>query len=1006
MKKPLLLSILVLLCINLTAQSFGKNKVNAHPQDWSVLKTMHFDIYFPKDENDFGKTVALMAEDIYYYLKDDLKYPILSRIPIVFYASKSEFQVTNIIYPLLTEGVGGFTESLRNRVVVPFDGSYSELEELLAHELTHAYVNGLDSRVTSAIEALRPVSFPFWFSEGLPEYLSIGGQDPYNNMFILDLVVNDKLPKLDYLDGYLAYRLGESFLAFIAQTYGREKVSEYFYSLRSMNSLDDATKRVFAMEFKDLESRWRYQLKRDFFPLVNSHQIPSEVYEKRTDRQKEGSYFNFAPRFSPDGSRYVYYSDQGARYSIWMAGTQGLSKARKIITGEATAKMEEFHYFRSNLSWFPDGKHIAFAAKTSSGDRIHVLDVDSGKITESIELPELASIFELDVSPDGQSIVLSAQKAMQSDIFVYDLQSHKLQNITNDSYNDMQPRFSPDGQKIVFSSERDEIEGSTRYGFFANFSSDIFEYHFSDARIFQLTKENFDCNMPFYTDSGNKVGFISLRDKIANLEILDLKEGMIAPLSKVISGVNCADISQDNNYMLISNFFSEGWDIYFANNPLQNLDFQTYRLPSLYQQQGDLLDRIDFQRLDYYGIAKKQPLPRRNPSSSGDVRRPVFSSFEPVVPDTSLIASNFSWDARPDAPSDNPPTIKAYRPRFMLDRVWGGAAYSSGGGAVGSVEIGLSDLMGDHAIGINLGITDKLAETNFLLTYLYLKKRLDWGGGIYNFYDESYYRSYEEWGYDYYRLRERQTGLYFLARYPFSRFARLEFDSMLYDYERHWDYLHNSDISSEDWQNNIEHIKDTAITPGISVVFDNALYGSTGPLVGWRGYYNLRKGFARDHLDYLTNYLDLRSYTLFNKRYSLALRANAGISSGKYPDRFSLGGYYGVRALSHNLSGNKKVLGSMELRFPLLDYFAMAFPIPLALGNIRGSAYVDVGAVWDQNKHFRGVNDGLLEDIQLGYGFGPRLNVGYFVLKLDVAWLTNLSRISKPQVYLSLSEDF
>lgn len=223
MKKPLLLSILVLLCINLTAQSFGKNKVNAHPQDWSVLKTMHFDIYFPRDENDFGKTVALMAEDIYYYLKDDLKYPILSRIPIVFYASKSEFQVTNIIYPLLTEGVGGFTESLRNRVVVPFDGSYSELEELLAHELTHAYVNGLDSRVTSAIEALRPVSFPFWFSEGLPEYLSIGGQDPYNNMFILDLVVNDKLPKLDYLDGYLAYRLGESFLAFIAQTYGRKK---------------------------------------------------------------------------------------------------------------------------------------------------------------------------------------------------------------------------------------------------------------------------------------------------------------------------------------------------------------------------------------------------------------------------------------------------------------------------------------------------------------------------------------------------------------------------------------------------------------------------------------------------------------------------------------------------------------------------------------------------------------------------------------------------------------
>ncbi|NCC34413.1 MAG: hypothetical protein EOM24_20725 [Chloroflexia bacterium] len=150
-------------------------------------------------------------------------------------------------------------------------------------------------------------------------------------MVILDMVVNYKLRGLNYSDGYLAYRLGESFLSFIAATYGKEKVSEYFYSLRSMNSLEDATKRVFAMEFSELESRWKYQLKRDFFPLINSHQVPQEAYEKRTDRKKDGSYFNFSPRFSPDGSRYVYYSDSGARYSIWLAGTHGLSPDQVFI---------------------------------------------------------------------------------------------------------------------------------------------------------------------------------------------------------------------------------------------------------------------------------------------------------------------------------------------------------------------------------------------------------------------------------------------------------------------------------------------------------------------------------------------------------------------------------------------------------------------------------------------------------------------------------------------------
>jgi outer membrane protein assembly factor BamA len=152
--------------------------------------------------------------------------------------------------------------------------------------------------------------------------------------------------------------------------------------------------------------------------------------------------------------------------------------------------------------------------------------------------------------------------------------------------------------------------------------------------------------------------------------------------------------------------------------------------------------------------------------------------------------------------------------------------------------------------------------------------------------------------------------------------------------------------------------------------------------------------------------LDLRTYNLFSQRYSLALRLNAGISTGNSPDRFSLGGYYGVRALDTNLSGEKKVLSTVELRFPFLDYLTLAFPLPIGLSNIRGSAFVDAGAVWDQNSHFRGMNNGRLQDIKLGYGFGPRINLGYFVLKMDVSWLTDFSKISKPQVYFSLSDDF
>ena len=127
----LIIILLIMLCSQALAYSFGQNKVNAKPQDFAVLQTMHFDIYYPQGNDEFGRLAALMSEDTYYYLKQDFQFPAMTRIPIVFYGSQLEFQTTNIIYPLLSEGVGGFTESGKNRVAIPFDGSYVKLEQTL-----------------------------------------------------------------------------------------------------------------------------------------------------------------------------------------------------------------------------------------------------------------------------------------------------------------------------------------------------------------------------------------------------------------------------------------------------------------------------------------------------------------------------------------------------------------------------------------------------------------------------------------------------------------------------------------------------------------------------------------------------------------------------------------------------------------------------------------------------------------------------------------------------------
>ena len=60
---------------------------------------------------------------------------------ILVYGSHNDFQQTNAVGEFLPEGVGGVTELLKNRVIIPFEGDYELFRHVIQHELTHAIVN-------------------------------------------------------------------------------------------------------------------------------------------------------------------------------------------------------------------------------------------------------------------------------------------------------------------------------------------------------------------------------------------------------------------------------------------------------------------------------------------------------------------------------------------------------------------------------------------------------------------------------------------------------------------------------------------------------------------------------------------------------------------------------------------------------------------------------------------------------------------------------------------------
>ena len=238
--KWILLALVLALLVPAVCLGFGKNKVQYRGFEWSILESDYFDIYYYDDEEFLAERVALLADASYDTLSKYFSHCLSTRIPIMIYRSQNEFQQTNITLELLGEGVGGFTELYKNRVVLPFTGSYDELRHVTMHELTHVFnfdmlFGGL---LQSVFARQYTYSLPLWFVEGLAEYAS-EHWDAEAEMVMRDATINEYYFNL-YQDvsGYLAYKQGQSVVRYIAERYGREKLSDILQSVTVTRNLD------------------------------------------------------------------------------------------------------------------------------------------------------------------------------------------------------------------------------------------------------------------------------------------------------------------------------------------------------------------------------------------------------------------------------------------------------------------------------------------------------------------------------------------------------------------------------------------------------------------------------------------------------------------------------------------------------------------------------------------------------------------------------------------------
>ena len=173
------------------------------------------------------------------------------------------------------------------------------------------------------------------------------------------------------------------------------------------------------------------------------------------------------PQWSPDGKWITYYSDETGEYEVYLLENKADAKPRQITRDSKGWKYQ--------AEWSPDSRYLTFFDRSMY---LQVLDVQSGNIRQ-VDRATSDEIRAYSFSPDSKWITYTKNSPNgQGAVWVYEMESGNKMQLTGDTFNDMSPVFSKDGQYIFFLSNRD---------FNLAFSDFEFNYLYNNAtRIYAL----------------------------------------------------------------------------------------------------------------------------------------------------------------------------------------------------------------------------------------------------------------------------------------------------------------------------------------------------------------------------------------------------------------------------------------------------------------------------------------------------------------------------------------
>ncbi|MFB6277994.1 MAG: hypothetical protein ABEK75_00655 [Salinibacter sp.] len=712
------------------AQYFGKNKVQYDQFDFKTLETEHFIFHFYPAEEQAVRDAARMAERWYDRHERIFFHRFDEKKPIIFYANDADFQQTNVTQAPLGPSTGGFTEPLRERVVMPFSPSYGETNHVLGHELVHSFQYDLALNADSLGISLR--GLPTWLIEGMAEYLSVGRQDSHTAMWMRDAVRRDDMPSFEALSNpreYFPYRYGQAYLAYIGGKYGDQAVTDLF-KRGGQVGLDSAYVELFSVSPDSLTKEWAQATRDAYLPLMEGRTPPDSAGQKVLAPETNGGRINISPSLSPDG-RYVAFISERELFSfnLYVADAETGEVIAELDQAGTTGHFNALRFISSAGTWSPDGRRLAFVSYQGGDNQITIWNVQNEDIERSFSVEGVTSMKNPAWSPDGEKLAFTGTDGGISDLYVLDLETNSVRQLTNDRYADLQPTWSPDGETIAFATDRAETNFET-----LNPSSNM-DLGLVDVSSGEVTvREPFGDALhhnPQFSPDGQSLYFISDQDGFKDIYRMKLSSGerfRVTHLKTGVSGITALSpafsVARQSGDLMMS--------VYADGN------YTGVRRPA---------DEVEATPLDA-ATAQATPTPPSPPMEADTIEAAdevaaapldtlsVAGTLPPYSPqDGGIVAANLRNPQAGLPPASTDYEVDEYESTLSLEaiappRVGASLGGPLGGGLAGGIGFRFGDMLGHRSLTVAVQAQGSFRDIGGGVSYVNRRGQLNWGGSL------------------------------------------------------------------------------------------------------------------------------------------------------------------------------------------------------------------------------------------------------------------------------------